>query len=71
MKREDRSSTAYVKINFRKCNSCWKCIEVCPQQVIGITSFLWRKNAVIVNPQACIGCNKCIQVCDFNAISEL
>jgi Uncharacterized Fe-S center protein len=62
--------TKYVWANPQKCGACWKCIKVCPQQVIGKVGLLWHKHIVIKNPDNCTGCKKCIQVCRHGVFSE-
>jgi len=62
--------TKYVWANHQKCKACWKCVKVCPQQVIGKTGLLWHKHIAIKNPDSCIGCKSCIQVCPYGVFSE-
>ena len=66
--------TAFVQLDTYACSACWKCIEVCPNNVID-KSFLFILNTLIhehvlmYNASECIGCMKCMQACKFNAIS--
>jgi len=45
------------------CAACWKCIDACPNKVIGKVDFLWHKHIIIRNGENCMGCKKCIKTC--------
>jgi 2-oxoglutarate ferredoxin oxidoreductase subunit delta len=62
-KRLSKIKTAHILINPKQCDACWKCIETCPNDVIGKVSFLWHKHIVIQNGDSCSGCKKCIKTC--------
>ena len=66
----EKIRTKYVWANHQKCKACWKCVKVCPQQVIGKTGVLWHKHIVLKNSDNCSGCKKCIQVCPYGVFSE-
>jgi NAD-dependent dihydropyrimidine dehydrogenase PreA subunit len=70
MKKLNKIRTSHIWANPRNCVACWKCIDTCPEQVIGKVSFLWHKHVIIKNSADCIGCKKCIQVCSSGVFSE-
>jgi heterodisulfide reductase subunit A len=49
-----------------KCNSCGKCVEVCPYNAI--TKGIKNKTPSVVNTAACAGCGTCAAECPFSAI---
>lgn len=63
-----RNTTGYIAINTRLCGACWKCVNACPQGVIGKTDFFFHKHARIVNPGVCSGCLACVKACPEGAI---
>ena len=51
-------------IDYKKCNSCGTCIDVCPMDV-----FAKENGKVVVKkPEACIGCRACEVQCPKGAI---
>lgn len=68
---KDRIATHYIALNVHQCTACWKCVESCPQDVIGKVNFFFHKHAVIQNSDACIGCMKCFKVCESQAILKV
>ncbi len=66
-----RVDTEYIQIDTNKCEACWKCLEVCPKNVIGRVNFPWHKHALIKKSDKCTGCSKCIKTCEFNAITRV
>lgn len=69
--RREYASTAYVQLNTRKCKACWKCLEICSNNVIGRVNLPWHKHARIVHSNNCTGCLKCVNVCESNAFSKV
>ena len=69
--RSDRTRTAHVQLDTSKCKACWKCLEDCPNQVIGNVDLPWHKHALIINPDNCTGCLKCMKACQYNAFSGI
>jgi Fe-S-cluster-containing hydrogenase component 2 len=57
-----------ININTKKCTACWKCLDVCPENVFGSINIFFHKHAKIINQANCIGCKKCINVCEFDAL---
>ena len=68
--RREYASTAYVQLNTRKCKACWKCLEICSNNVIGRVNLPLHKHARIINESNCKGCLKCVKVCESNALSQ-
>lgn len=65
--------TAFVQLNSYSCKACWKCIEVCPNNVIDksflfIVETLIYEHILIYNSIECIGCMNCIRACNYDAI---
>jgi len=69
-RRLEKGSTGYMRINTHNCEACWKCIDVCPKQVIGKIVVLWHKHIKIINAENCINCKKCIQTCPHGVFNE-
>jgi NAD-dependent dihydropyrimidine dehydrogenase PreA subunit len=61
--------TKYIAFDARKCRACWKCLEVCPNDVFAKIVFLSHRHIRIQNPQNCTGCLRCKKVCSPGAIS--
>lgn len=57
-----------LQIFERKCIGCELCIDLCPNNVIGMTYYDDREYASVVHPERCIGCGYCSAVCDFDAV---
>lgn len=68
IKPSKQTSTGSIKIDSQKCEACWKCMEACPNNVIGKINLPWHKHARIVAGDNCIACLKCVKVCEFNAV---
>jgi NAD-dependent dihydropyrimidine dehydrogenase PreA subunit len=63
--------TPFIKIVSRRCQACWKCIEVCPNQVLGKVDFLGHRHVRIDDAAACNGCKKCVRICPDQAIDYI
>ncbi|RPJ62419.1 MAG: 4Fe-4S dicluster domain-containing protein [Dehalococcoidia bacterium] len=59
----------YISLNTRLCRACWKCVEACPQGVIGKSNLPFHKHARIDKPDDCKGCLKCVKACSQQAIT--
>ena len=72
--RRGHTRTAYVQLDTRKCKACWKCINTCPNKVIGKIDFLGHRHARIDQSDKCSGCLKCVKTCEsgaYNSIASL
>lgn len=67
----ESKSTAFVILNTKKCEACWKCISFCTKGVIGRINLPWHKHAHFINISECIGCMSCVKVCRNEAIVKL
>ena len=68
---QDHHRTLVVRIDTKKCRACWKCIEKCPEKVMGKVDILWHKHARIDQADQCKGCLKCVKVCDSGALIKI
>lgn len=57
------SQTEY-NIDNKACNSCGKCISVCPSDAIEFTS----NGKACIDLTNCTQCGKCVAICPQNAI---
>ena len=69
--RHKKQVTEFIEINSRSCDACWKCISVCPNNVIGKIDLPWHKHARIVNGSNCTGCLKCVNICESKALYKV
>jgi polyferredoxin len=53
-----------IKVDKEKCNSCNKCIKICPMNVDMLDNKYSRKNGT-----ECIQCLNCVQECPKKALS--
>ena len=61
-----------VKINEEFCKGCGFCVEVCPKDVLKLSSRFNKRGFNVVevkNPDACIQCKKCELICPDFAIN--
>jgi len=68
--KREQPRTAFVLLDTKKCEACWKCLNVCSKKVIGRINLPWHKHVRFVNGSACTGCLKCVKICTTNAISK-
>jgi uncharacterized Fe-S center protein len=66
-----KQMTAFIEIDTRNCKACWKCISICPNQVISRINLFFHKHIRISELDKCIGCMKCMKVCEYKAIRPL
>lgn len=66
-----QAKTNYILLDTRKCEACWKCLELCLNNVIGRVNLPWHKHALLKKSDNCTGCSKCIKACEFNAITKM
>ena len=69
--KEERTITAFILLDTKNCEACWKCLNVCTNNVIGRINMPWHKHVRSINSSACIGCMKCVKICMTGAISRL
>lgn len=69
--KRELTNKAFVMLDTKKCEACWKCIDVCPNNVIGRINLPWHKHIRFANGSKCIGCMKCVKICMTGAISKL
>lgn len=60
--------TKYIELNTKKCQACWKCVESCPDHVLGMVNVFKHRHARVDHAEACKGCKKCVLVCPNGAI---
>lgn len=65
------NTTKFISFNSRNCEACWKCVEVCAQNVFGKIEVFNHRHACIDEPDNCTGCRKCVKACEFNAFSYI
>ncbi len=60
-----------IEVNTERCKGCERCIDACPQQIIGMSDQLNNKGykyAVVADGPRCIGCRICAITCPDVAI---
>jgi ferredoxin len=62
--------TACVELDRSRCEACWRCVETCPQSVLGRVDFLGHRHAKIKNAEDCAGCGRCVKACQTGALSR-
>jgi Na+-translocating ferredoxin:NAD+ oxidoreductase RNF subunit RnfB len=62
------TNTKYIELNRGKCQACWKCVELCPNGVLGKVIFFGHRHAHVTHADACKGCKKCVNGCPNHAI---
>ena len=62
------TSTKFIELDRGKCQACWKCVEACPNGVLGKIIFFNHRHARVANAEACKGCKKCVDTCPNGAI---
>jgi len=71
MKRNNRRVTKHIQCNSSNCVACWKCVSVCPNEVLGKIDFFFHRHAKIVKPDKCTGCMNCVKVCKEQALTPM
>ncbi|HBC94978.1 MAG TPA: ferredoxin family protein [Pelotomaculum sp.] len=66
-----RHGTAYIAVNTRLCQACWKCVAACPKGVLGKMDFIFHRHVRLINPGNCTGCLACVKSCPEGAIISL
>jgi len=62
--------TAFVELDTRACQACWRCVEACRKGVVGKVSVLWHKHAKLREGSTCVGCLGCVAVCQAGAMQR-
>ena len=65
----NRDATKFIRLNRRACKACWKCVEACPNGVIGRINVIFHKHSKIKYADKCKGCQKCVKACEQQAIT--
>ena len=63
--------TKYIKLDNRRCQACWKCLESFPNHVLGKAILFKHRHAHVDHAEAYKGCKKCVYSCPNNAISYM
>lgn len=66
-----RRCTMFVVADTSRCVACWKCVDVCPRQVIGKIDLPWHKHIVFRQAGECIGCERCVKTCPEQVFSVI
>jgi len=60
-----------VTIDIERCKGCERCVEACPQQILGMSKQLNEKGyfyAACIDQPRCLGCRICAITCPDVAI---
>jgi len=68
MSGRNKTETRFVRLDRKKCEACWRCIEKCPEKVIARIDLPWHRHAVIKNAGDCKGCLRCVNACESGAL---
>ncbi|MGA2298741.1 MAG: 4Fe-4S binding protein [FCB group bacterium] len=63
--------TEFIQLDRHKCQACWKCLENCPQNLIGKVDVFGHKHARINEPEKCDGCLICMEICESGAYTAI
>jgi len=69
--KREHAGTAFVLLDTNKCTACWKCQEICANNVIRRINIPWHKHVKFANVSNCTGCLKCVKVCSSEAICKV
>ena len=64
-------STKFIQIDTSRCQACWKCVQACPNHVLGKTILFKHQHAHVDHAKDCKGCKKCVRSCPEAAIRYL
>lgn len=62
--------TKYISINVKQCAACWRCLSVCPKDVLEKIHFFTHRHICLKNPENCQGCLACQKICPHHAITS-
>jgi len=69
--KRDKNHSPFIKLDTHRCKACWKCLDICPNQVLGKIDLPWHKHALIINANRCSGCLKCLKICPYGAYTRV
>jgi 2-oxoglutarate ferredoxin oxidoreductase subunit delta len=61
--------TPFIQLDTRKCVACWKCVDLCPNNVLGRVKLPGHKHVRIENESSCAGCLECVHGCETKALT--
>ncbi|WP_442886079.1 4Fe-4S dicluster domain-containing protein [Desulfotomaculum sp. 1211_IL3151] len=61
--------TKHITINIKKCQACYQCVAVCPNDVLAKMNLLCHRHVRLDKPQNCTGCLACKKACTHQAIT--
>ena len=64
------SKSQFIQLDANKCKACWKCMEMCENDVFGRINLPWHKHIVVSKADNCTGCIKCVKICEYGALSK-
>ncbi len=57
-------TTAYIpRVNYDTCNSCGKCVKLCPIDAISKEKLADSSNRINIDENICLGCGVCVRGC--------
>jgi len=65
----NQDETAFINLDTRLCQACWKCMAACQHRVLGKIDLPFHKHVRIARAAKCKGCKKCVQACHERAIT--
>ncbi|AET69313.1 hypothetical protein Desor_3863 [Desulfosporosinus orientis DSM 765] len=63
--------TAHIMIDSSLCKACWKCLQVCKNDVLAKVNLPFHKHIKITRGNNCTGCFLCTAECNFGAITKI
>jgi NAD-dependent dihydropyrimidine dehydrogenase PreA subunit len=58
-----------VKVDKEKCDACWKCMEVCPNESLEKAND-GTKDHIRVKEDVCIDCFLCVDECKTGCLQQ-
>lgn len=68
MTRSARTGTRFVALDRSRCDACWDCIGVCPDDVLYRVDVWFHRHVAIRDGERCRGCRRCVQACRSGAL---
>ncbi len=63
--------THFIQVSPRRCRACWKCVEACPNGVLGKIQIFTHRHVHVDRAEKCKGCLKCVRACPNQAIQSI